>query len=389
MDNMLGMFTFPPLLTELVFGFGAVRGIGQRVKALGGSKALVVTDPGVKQAGLLKQVEDALNLEAVPYAVYAEVPQDSSTTTIAEALASLNSEGCDIVIGLGGGSSMDTAKAVAISKTNPGSIEDYAGLEKLRVAPLPVIAVPTTAGTGSEVSYWSVMTDDRTGLKISVGGKMVFPEVAICDPDLTMSLPPGLTASTGMDALTHAIESFVNNATQPVSKALSLRAIELIGKYLRSAATNGNNREARYGMMLGSTLAGIAMNPTRLGIAHALAMPLGSWHLKIPHGLANAITLPHVMAFNLPGNVEGYAAVARALGERVEGLSCREAADRAVSAVRQLNEDVGIVHGLGHYGLTEEDVPKVVEEAMKSGNMQVNPRKATADDLKRICLQAM
>ena len=170
-----------------------------------------------------------------------------------------------------------------------------------------MIAIPTTAGTGSEVSYWSVMTDDETKIKTSVGGDLVFPSVALCDPELTIALPPAITASTGMDALAHAIESFTNKSYQPISEALTLRAAELIGKYLVRAVKDGTDREARYGMLLGSTLAGIGMNPTRLGIVHALAMPLGSWDIKIPHGTGIAVLFPRVMDFNLSANPAGYA----------------------------------------------------------------------------------
>jgi len=387
--EMPKVFEFPPLPTEIVFGFGTLSRLGEKVRELGGSRALVISDRGVAQAGLLAAALDVAQKAGIDVCSFEDVPQDSSTTTVASALELLERERCDVVVGIGGGSVLDTAKAVALNKTNPGPLTQYAGLGKVKKPPLPVIAIPTTAGTGSEVSYWSVLTDDETGLKFSVGGRLVFPAVAICDPELTMTLPPMLTASTGMDALTHAIESYVNNATQPISQALSLRAVELIGAYLRSAATNGRDQEARYGMLLGSTLAGIAMNPTRLGIAHALAMPLGSWDLKIPHGMANAILLPHVMEFNLPGNVRAYAEIARALGENVAGLSDRDAAQLAVDSVRRLKDDVGITFGLGRFGLTQSHIPRVVEEAMKSGNIAVNPRLVRPADLEEICLRSL
>ena len=193
---------------------------------------------------------------------------------------------------IGGGSALDTAKAVSALATNPGSPLAYVGLHKLKVRPLPVIAIPTTAGTGSEVSLWSVFTDDDRKLKVAIGGVLLYPTVALCDPELTLALPPALTASTGLDALAHAIECYTNNACQPISAALALEAIRLIGAHLQSAALNGGDRQSRYAMMLASTMAGMAMNPTRLGLAHALAMPLGSWSLKIPHSLAIAVTLP-------------------------------------------------------------------------------------------------
>jgi len=382
-------FTFPALPTEIVLGFGVSNTLADHIWKLKGTRALIVADEGVDAAGILSKVTAGLGRANIPYAVFTDVPQDSSTTAIYTAVQDLKHNNSDIVVGIGGGSALDTAKAVAIAATNEEPITRLVGLDKVKTAPLPVIALPTTSGTGSEVSFWSVITDDETHTKVSVGGAAVFPKVALCDPELTMTLPPHLTASTGMDALTHAIESYVNNATQPISQTLALRAIELIGKHLRTATLNGRDRESRYGMMLGSTLAGIAMNPTRLGISHALAMPLGSWEHKIPHGIANAIVLPHVMEYNLPANIPRYIDVAQALGENVQGLTARDAAQRSVGAVRQLSADLPIPSGLSAFGLKEAAIPRIVEEAMKSGNIAVNPRLTKADDLTEICRRAL
>jgi alcohol dehydrogenase len=252
-----------------------------------------------------------------------------------------------------------------------------------------MIAVPTTAGTGSEVTLWSVFTDEASALKVAIGSTLIYPTVALCDPDLTLGLPPLLTAATGMDALAHAVECYTNNACQPISASLALGAIELVGRHLRSAVLNGRNRQSRYGMMLAATMAGIAMNPTRLGLAHALAMPLGSWDLHVPHGVVLAVTLPMVMEFNYVAEPDRFVDVARALGEHVDHLTRLEAAARAVSAVRELARDVGIPKSLSEYGVREEHVRPVVEEAMKSGNVAVNPRRACAEDMMRILRQAL
>ena len=209
---------------------------------------------------------------------------------------------------------------MAALATNPGSPLAYVGLHKVKNRPLPTVAIPTTAGTGSEVSFWSVFTDDSRQLKVAMGGLPLFPTVALCDPDLTAGLPAALTASTGMDALAHAIECYTNKACQPISASLALRAIELIGTHLRGATLDGaTDRASRAAMLLASTMAGMAMNSTRLGLAHALAMPLGSWALKIPHSIAIAVTLPLVMEFNHVAAPERFAAVARALGECADG----------------------------------------------------------------------
>ncbi|HOU14666.1 MAG TPA: iron-containing alcohol dehydrogenase [Anaerolineae bacterium] len=381
------VFNFPAINTEVLFGFGVLAQLPEKVAELGGKRVLIVTDKGVQAAGIVDQVVKVLTEAWIPAVVFDEVPQDSGSRTVERAVDVLRAEGCDLVVGVGGGSSLDAAKAVAFGATNPPPVAQYAGLNKLKQPGLPMIAIPTTAGTGSEVSYWSVMTDDDTQVKIGIGGALVFPRVALADPALTLSLPPFLTATTGMDALTHAIESYTNRSYQPISAALTYRAIELIGEFLVRAVQDGADREARYGMLLGSLLAGMGMNPTRLGIVHALAMPLGSWQLKIAHGTGNAVLLPHVMAFNQEGNPTLYADVARALG--VGDADPRTASQVAIARVRAINAESGIPAGLGVLGLTEALIPQVCAEAIKSGNIAVNPRACSQADLEGICRAAL
>jgi alcohol dehydrogenase class IV len=377
------VFNFLPIPTDVHFGFGSIRSLPDHVRGIGGRKVIVVTDPGVRAAGIVDCVTTALELAVSEIVIYDNVTADSGSELIREGVETLKASGADLVIGVGGGSALDTAKAIGALATNPGSPLDYVGLHKLKVRPLPMIAIPTTAGTGSEVSLWSVFTDDARKLKVAMGGVLLYPTIAVCDPELTAGLPSALAASTGLDALAHAIECYTNNACQPISAALALDAIRLIGANLRSAVLNGD-RGSRYAMMLASTMAGMAMNPTRLGLAHALAMPLGSWDLKIPHSLAIAVTLPEVMAFNSCAAPERFVAVARALGEPVDGCSTQEAAERAALSVRHLAADIGLPNGLSQFGLTERHVPDVVEEAMKSGNVAVNPRRTTKEQLAEI-----
>ena len=381
------IFNFPAIGTEVLFGFGALERLPEKVRELSGSRVLIVTDPGLRASGVVDQVVEKLTHAWIPAVVFDEVPQDSGSKTVERAIRILRDKTCDLVVGVGGGSSLDAAKAVAFGATNPPPITQYAGLNKLRTPGLPMIAIPTTAGTGSEVSYWSVMTDDDRQIKIGIGGALVFPRVALADPALTLSLPPFLTATTGMDALTHAIESYTNTSYQPISAALTYRAIELIGDSLVQAVKDGTDREARYGMLLGSLLAGMGMNPTRLGIVHALAMPLGSWQLKIAHGTGNAILLPHVMAFNQESDPTLYADVAHALG--VGEADPVAASQAALARVRAINSVTGIPQGLGALGLTEAIIPQVCAEAMKSGNIAVNPRACTQADLEAICRAAL
>lgn len=381
-------FNFFPVPTDIHFGLGIVNTLPERVKALGGHGVFLVTDTGIRQSGILDRIVALLEAESIPVSVCDRVVPDSGSNLIDTAASELKNAGSDVVVGLGGGSSLDTAKAIAALATNPGSCLDYAGLHKLRNKPLSVIAIPTTAGTGSEVTLWSVFTDEGKEMKTAIGSFFLYPSVALCDPELTLGLPAHLTAATGMDALGHAIECYTNNACQPISAALALRAIELIGSRLRGAVLR-SDPESRYAMMLASTMAGIAMNPTRLGLAHALAMPLGSWRLRIPHGVAIAVMLPIVMEFNYPAHQSRFADVAQALGCRIGHLGTLQAAKCSVEEVRSLAQDIGIPELLSDCGLREEHVRPVVEEAMKSGNVIVNPRRTSSEDLERILQKAL
>jgi len=383
------LFNFLPIPTDVHFGPGSSRSLPRHVRSLEAGRVFVVTDPGVRAAGIVDRLVTDLDEAAIDFTIYDQVTADSGSSLIAEAVDRLKADRADLVVGVGGGSALDTAKAVAALATNPGSPLDYVGLHKVRNRPLPTIAIPTTAGTGSEVSLWSVFTDDARKLKVAIGGVLLYPTVALCDPDLTVGLPPALTASTGMDALAHAVECYTNKACQPISAALALRAVELIGGHLRTAVLNGGDREARYAMLLASTMAGMAMNPTRLGLAHALAMPLGSWDLKIPHSVAIAVTLPLVMRFNAPAAPDRFASVARALGEESNGGGPIDAAERAASAVAGLARAIGIPRGLSDYGLREDQVGEVVDEAMKSGNVAVNPRATSRDELAGLLRSAL
>lgn len=368
--------------TAIEFGPGALARLPELVKSVGGKRALVVGDPGVAKAGLVDRVVTALG-GAVPVTLFTDVESDPDARSVDQGVALAKAKECDIIIGVGGGSAMDVAKAIGIMLTNPGNIRDYAGMGKVGNPGAPVIAIPTTSGTGSELTIWSVLSDAQRKLKFGVGSVQNCARIALLDPELTMSLPPAITAATGIDALTHALESYVNTATQPISEAMSEQSMALIARSLRLAVAQPGNKQARADMLLASTIAAMAFNSTRLGLAHAFAMPLGS-RFHIPHGLANAIMLPTVMRFNLPGNLAKFARIAQIFGERIEGLSLREAAERSVSAIEQLQQDIGITQKLGDFGMTEADLHDVAAEAMLSGNVAVNPRQPTVEDMKAL-----
>jgi alcohol dehydrogenase class IV len=376
------VFTYE-LPTEIVFGNDSIQQLPQWIVKLEGSKVFVVSDPGVRDAGILNKVTSLLQQANITFEVFAEVEREPDVKTISAAADKAKAFSANLVIGVGGGSAQDAAKAVAVMVNNEGKITQYSGLNNIPNPSLPIICIPTTSGTGSEVTIWTVISEKENNRKFGIGGKYLAPTLALCDPTLTLSLPGPMTAATGIDALTHALESFVNKATQPISEALSRESMRLIAKSLRKAVAQGDNLEARYDMLLASTMAAMAFNPTRLGLAHALCMPLGG-KFKVPHGVANAILLPQVMEFNLVGNLERFREIAVIFGENTEGLTLREAAGLSVAAIRQLNHDVGIPVGLREYGVTVNDLEYIALEGMESGNVFVNPRKPTLEDMKEI-----
>jgi alcohol dehydrogenase len=376
------MFELP---TRIEFGSGSLANLGQRVADLGGTRVLVVTDEVLAAIGIADRATAVLDDAKIEHVLFTGIEPEPDAAGVQAGAELLNAEGCDLVVAIGGGSVLDSGKGIALMSRNPGHIRDYAGLGADSRKGVPVIAIPTTAGTGSEATIWAVISEKTSKIKYGVGGPHMTSDLALLDPDLSVTLPPRLTAVTGLDALAHAQESYVNRATQPFSEALSEKSIELVARSLRTAVWGGNDLAARSDMLLASTLAACAFNSTRLGLAHALAMPLGA-KAKIPHGDVVSILLPEVNRFNVVGNLEKFARIARLFGEPVEGMTLRAAADAGVAAVEQLVTDVAAPRKLGDYGVTAADLPALAEEAMKSGagNIVVNPRATTAADLEGI-----
>ncbi len=368
------------LPTRIEFGIGALRRLGDVVAALGGGRVLLVTDQGLIAAGIVERVTAVLEEAKLEHVLFVEVEAEPEAAGVQAGAEAFTASGCDVVVAVGGGSSLDTGKAIGLMARNSGHIRDYAGLGVPAQPGAPVVALPTTAGTGSEVTIWAVISEKATKTKYGVGGPQLTANVALCDPELSVTLPSRLTAVTGLDALAHALESYVAKSTQPISEALSERAMALVARSLRAAVHAGDGLDARSDMLLASTMAAMAFNPTRLGLAHALAMPLGA-KAKIPHADVISILLPEVMRFNVPGNVAKFARIAEIFGEPGDGGSLRAAADAGVAAVERLAADVGAPRSLAAWGVTEPDLPALAEEGMLSGNIAVNPRPATADDL--------
>jgi len=374
--------------TRVIFGSGTVQATGREVATMGGSAALVVTDRGVVNAGLLDGVLASLTAADVSATVFDAVEPNPSIGTVTAALAVYQSGGCNAIVAVGGGSPMDVAKAVGILATNGGAIAEYEGKpDAVRADLPPFVCVPTTCGTGSEVTPFAVITDEARHWKMSIASPREVPRVAIIDPDLFLKMPAPLIAATGMDALTHAIESYTNQNVQPFADALDIHAIRLIGTYLRPAVANGN-REAMAHMAVAATMAGMGFSQNRLGIVHAISHPVTSY-VGTPHGVANAILLPYVMEYNAIGAGQRIAEIGRALSNDNPQMMWNASAQMGIQAVRALSRDVGIPETLGEVGVTEEHVAAIAADAMKSGNIAINPRRVSLQEIERIIRNAI
>ncbi|WP_102346437.1 iron-containing alcohol dehydrogenase [Bacillus sp. Marseille-P3661] len=380
-NNLTFNYTCP---TDIHFGPGVIKEIVDIIEQQQPKHLLIVCDEGVSKAGILDKVIDQIATVEISYTVFSDVEANPSVETVNAGRQLFEESGADFIIAVGGGSPMDVGKAIAILATNGGGIIDYEGLNKVSIPAAPLIAIPTTSGTASEVTAFTIITDLKRMYKASIGGQYVAPKWAIVDPLLTVSLPPMLTASTGMDALVHAIESYVSRWANPISDVLALEAIRKISYSLRDAVYNGNNVEARSDMMLGSMLAGMAFTHTRLGNVHAMSHPLSA-HFNVPHGIANSILLPHVMEFNRVAALKKFKEIAIAMGEEnLTQASDEVGARKAVEAVRSLSKDIGIPETFKDFGVKEELLPELVAGALLSGNVLVNPRSTDAKDVETI-----
>jgi alcohol dehydrogenase class IV len=364
---------------RLVLGPGAIKQIPDFLDA--SAKLLLVSDQGVVSAGILEKIEEILNQAGVSFSVYDQVLPDAPLATIEQAAAQYREQGCSALLAVGGGSAIDSAKAVGVDIAQPGGIAAAAQGVVLESPIPPMIAIPTTAGTGSEVTGVAVVADHENQTKIVVrGGDMLKPQVAILDPDLLASLPPRVAAETGADALSHAMEALVSRNNQPFADAHALHAIRLIFTNLRTMVGDPSRIEAGVNMLAASTLAGQAFANVGLGLTHSLAHPLGA-HYHVGHGLACAMYLPLIMEFNSLAAAPRYRLAAEAMGQDVRGLSDMEAAGAAVLAVEELFEDVGIPLSYGQLGIDFELKDEMVEEVLGVPTRALNPRVSTREDI--------
>lgn len=374
----------------VLYGAGCLEKLVEKVKPLG-KKALIVSDKVMTEVGNLEKVQKILEEQGIFYEIFNEVNGEPTDVMIEKGLDIYRSGDCDFLIAVGGGSPIDTAKAIGIVVTNSGHITDYIGSDKVKEPLPPVVAIATTSGTGSEVTKFTIIADTKNDVKMLIGSPYIVPTIAVDDPLLTLSVPSKTTAATGIDAFTHAIEAYISKKSHPLTDTMALSAITRISKYLRRAWANGEDLEARSQMMIASMEAGIAFSNASVTIVHGMSRPIGVI-FHIAHGISNAVLLPDCMEFVLMGTPEKFAKVAETMGENVEGLSTMEAARKAIEAIKQLNKDIEIPT-ISRLGISKEKfmevAPKMAQDAINSGSPANTPRSANLEQIIDIYKKAL
>ena len=373
---------------EIIFGLGSLSQIGESAARIGASKVFLVSDADVIQAGWVDKALHYLHTAGLETEIFAALTSNPKDSEVDEGTKQYLASGCDAIVAVGGGSPTDVAKAVAILATNGGTLQQYEGINRI-VRPLPpMVIVPSTAGAGSEVSQFTIIVDTDRKLKMSIISKSLVPDIAIVDPDLLRTKDAVLAAATGMDALTHGIESYVSRAATPLTDIHALKAIQLISQNLRQAVADRQDMAANTNMAMASLTAGIAFSNAILGATHAMTHQVDGL-IDQHHGETNASILPHVMEFNLPSCPERFRQIAAAMGEEVAWLPTTVGAGRSIEAVRRLIADIGLAKGLSDIGLQEEFIPLLSRNAMKDACLVTNPRDATIEDIEAIFRRAM
>lgn len=370
-----------------LMGPDCLKEAGKDIKALGFKKALIVTDKVLNDIGLVTKLTEVLDDNNVEYVIFDETQPNPTTGNVANGLKLLKDNNCDFVVSFGGGSPHDCAKGIALVATNGGAISDYEGVDVSTKPQLPLVAVNTTAGTASEMTRFCVITDEARHIKMTIVDKNTTPILAVNDPLLMVAMPKGLTAATGMDALTHAVEAYVSTIATPITDACAIKAIELISDNLRLVVADGNNTEARDQMAYAEFLAGMAFNNASLGYVHAMAHQLGGLY-NLPHGVCNAVLLPHVQQYNSQFAANRLKNVAAALGVDVTSMNDNDGAKAAITAINTLSSDVGIPSGLAELGAKKEDFDTLTENALKDACGFTNPNQATHEEIKAIYANA-
>jgi alcohol dehydrogenase len=368
---------------EIVYGIGALNLVGQYARTYEAEKVLVVTDPGVIAAGWAEKTTACLTKAGIKSIVFSAVSPNPHDHEVMKGAELYHLEQCDAIVAIGGGSPMDCAKGIAIVATNHCHILDVEGVDKVRYPMPPLICIPTTAGTSADVSQFAIINNSAEHVKIAIISKSTVPDVALIDPQTTSTMDAYLTACTGMDALVHAIEAYVSNASSLLTDLHALQAIKLVSANLMTAISQPQNMEARNGMMLASLEAGLAFSNASLGAVHAMSHSLGGL-LDLPHGECNALLLEHVIRYNFQSASEQYIEVLKALGKDPAGLNPSECLDLLAETIRKMRVDAGITRSLKTAGVTAETIPTLAKKAMKDACMVTNPRRPTLNEIELI-----
>ena len=378
-------FFIPPVN---LMGAGCLNDAVRTIQSYGFRKAMIVTDSPLVRLGVVGRVRDLLVSHGVDACIFHGVQPNPTTKNVADGLKQLRENDCDFIISLGGGSPHDCAKGIALVAANGGTIKDYEGLDRSAKPQLPLVAINTTAGTASEMTRFCIITDEARHVKMAIVDKHTTPILSANDSELMLLKPASLTAATGMDALTHAVEAYVSTIATPITDACALKAVTLISQWLRKAVADGRNVEAREQMAYAQFLAGMAFNNASLGYVHAMAHQLGGFY-DLPHGVCNAVLLPHVQAYNKQVAAGRLADIARAMGEKTDGLGDEAAADLCLLAIRQLSADIGIPGGLSQLGVQAKFFPTLDTNALKDACGLTNPIQASHEEISAIFAAAM
>ena len=376
---------------RVISGAGALKELGGIIKEMNKSRAIIITDNVMKDFPLIANTMKDLENQGVTVSLFGEIGPNPTEEMVHNAVAVMNKEKPEVIVCIGGGSPIDTGKAANVVYTHGGIVNDYdiaiGGIMKITPKLLPLIAVPTTAGTGTEVTYVGVITDTKNQTKFGVLSPLLIPDVSIIDPELTVSMPAKLTAFTGIDALTHCIEAYTSIVGYPPADALALHGIKMVYRSLKTAVNNPSNLQAREEMLVASMMAGTAFSLNGLGACHAMAHQLSAF-FGVPHGLANAVLLPHIIKFNIPAQVQKFADIAQAMGVNIHELSVEVAAQKVLELVEQLSDDLGVPKYLDDVGASKDKIPELVERAMRDNPITTNPRPATPKDVEQLFLES-
>jgi len=376
---------------KVVSGAGALKELGQIIKDMKKTRAIIITDNVMKEFSIIKDTIKELEKQGLDVSMFGEIGPNPTEEMVHNAVEVMKNEKPEVIVCIGGGSPIDTGKAANVVYTHGGIVNDYdiaiGGIMKITPKLLPLIAIPTTSGTGTEVTYVGVITDTKKLTKFGVLSPLVIPDVAIIDPEVTVSMPAKLTAFTGIDALTHCIEAYTSIVEYPPAEALALYGVKMIYRSLKTAVNEPDNIKAREDMIIASMMAGTAFSLNGLGACHAMAHQLSAF-FGTPHGLANAVLLPKIMKFNMPVRLQKFADIAQAMGADINNISVEEAARTALELVEKLSEDIGVPKYLDDVGATKDKIPDLVERAMLDNPITTNPRPAAPSDIEKLFLES-